>query len=482
MNVAALLQDSPSDDRRRNSGSSNSNGGNNQQQLQSTNHSSNPSSRTPGIASHSGSNAGTPAGWRRTEDGTSGAHGHGLTTTRQTSLVPPSSSSSSSPVLSRLNTHNHNRTLSQPTLLQQPSPSLPHSATLPTVGPRGGVWGPAPGRLVSGPLGPDARGEQFRIADSTLPLPRRDPIREMDRERDREKDQPRILNIMDWQGERDRSKSGDERERLPRRPLLGGPEDLSLSTLPPLKSHSQSPIMRATSSRRSSSSGGPIVDEGHENDVDYIRPPGRRHGSSRPGSAPTETEKAHLSSGPPPPRNGDFPYHAANFQPPSHPHHFVPAVAPLPGPVLSPAPGTLSLVPPQHQQSHQQHQLAQAQAQQQQIHVNAQGPVPIHAGPSTSGSNAGVMEPRGGVILNLNGPTQNGPPQKQFQNQFHTQFLPGLQLGPSASSSLPPRERERGHDRDRERENENGSVRGLLSSETCPLHRLQLLQALVPPS
>ncbi|KAH7874058.1 uncharacterized protein C8R40DRAFT_347866 [Lentinula edodes] len=478
MNVAALLQDSPSDDRRRNntSGNSNSsNSGNNHStiQQQSTH------SRMSESASQNGSNPGL-GGWRRIEDGVSGsgtnspgltknsslpmqqmaqgaAHGHGLATTmRQPTLA---SASSTSPVLSRLNTHR--RTLSHPTPPQQPSPSpsLPPAST-PTVGSRGGVYGPATGRPVSGALGPDARGEQARMADSALALPRRESYREMDRERDREKEQPRILNIMDWQGERDRPKSGEERDRPPvsRRPLVGGGlEDLASSTLPPPKSHSHSPIMRATSSRRSSSSGGPFVDESvQENDAEHIRLPVRRHGSSRPGSAPTETIKPHHLSGPPPPRTGDFSYHA-NFQPPSHPHHFVPAGGPVSAsiPAPAPGPGTLSLVPPQHQQSHQQHQLAQAQAQQQQIHVNAQGPAPIHTGTSPTGSSTGVMEPRGGIILNLNGPVPNGPPQKQFQNQFHTQFLPGLQLAQSAQPPLSqPIERERGHDRDRERDRE----------------------------
>ncbi|KAJ3974290.1 hypothetical protein EV361DRAFT_662767 [Lentinula raphanica] len=237
MNVAALLQDSPSDERRRNSTS-----GNNQQQSHPN---SNPSSRTSASASHNGNSAGFTSSWRRPiEDGPSGngtnpsgltkiqnnsqpnqggAHAHGLATaTRQSPIVSSSSSSSStSPVISRLNVLH--RPLSQPsTLPHQSSPSLPPSAALPTVGPRSGVWGPATARPASGSLGPDPRGEQTRMSDSTLPLPRRDSNREMDRERDREKDQPRILNIMDWQGDRDRPKTSEERERLPRRPLLGG--------------------------------------------------------------------------------------------------------------------------------------------------------------------------------------------------------------------------------------------------------------------
>lgn len=243
MNVAALLQDSPSDDRRRNNTSGNSNSSNNNGNNHSTIQQQSTHSRTLELASQNGGNPG-PGGWRRIEDGVSGggtnspgltknsslqmaqaaAHGHGLATTMRQPTLASASSTSNSPVLSRSNTHR--RTLSHPTPPQQPSPSpsLPPASTTPTVGSRGGVYGPATGRPVSGPLGPDARGEQARMADSALALPRRESFREMDRERDREKEPPRILNIMDWQGERDRPKTGEERDRPPvsRRPLVGG--------------------------------------------------------------------------------------------------------------------------------------------------------------------------------------------------------------------------------------------------------------------
>lgn len=213
MNVAALLQDSPSDERRRNGSIGSSNNGNysnnlnthtsNQQALHSNNRDTNwASTQNQNWQQSSG-------GWKDSRE--AGRNSPGLASRGRSGSSPQMQ-----PIIQGVGqgmgigpTRNpsrttHNPTLSQPTPPQQASPVLPPASSLP----RGGVWGPGPGH----PSGPDSRGEQTRIPDSTA-LPRRDY---MDRERDRERDQPRILNIMDWQGERPRSDDGR------RRPHPGG--------------------------------------------------------------------------------------------------------------------------------------------------------------------------------------------------------------------------------------------------------------------